>query len=233
MSTTTPSPAPTRAHDELGWTEFVLGSIGYLVIGGVIGGVIGIGAWDLDGTPLAIAALLFTALVTFAAAAAALAVRVRSLAPLRLRNPGPRWLLTGFGAGLALVVVGIAIAAAWVALTGDTTNPQQNYAAAAARGGWGLVAVLVLGGLVIPLAEEILFRGVLYTALRRYGVLVAALGSAAVFGLFHVFPPLMLFAFLVGVVSAVLFERSKSIWPSVTLHVTCNVLGFLAAVILA
>ena len=230
MSTTTPSPAPTRADDELGWTEFALGSIGYLVIG-LIGGI-GLGAWDLDGTPFAIAELLFTALVTFAAAGAALAVRVGSLAPLRLRNPGPRWLLTGFSAGLALVVVAIAIGSLGRAHRRHH-EPAPELDDAAARGGWGLVAVLVLGGLVIPIAEEILFRGVLYTALRRYGVLVAALGSAAVFGLFHVFPPLMLVAFLVGVVSAVLFERSKSIWPSVTLHVTGNVLGFLAFVFLA
>ena len=39
-------------------------------------------------------------------------------------------------------------------------------------------------------------------------------------------------AFLLGVVNAVLVERSGSIWPAVIVHATNNVLAFVAVAVL-
>ncbi len=73
--------------------------------------------------------------------------------------------------------------------------------------------MVVFGGLAVPFAEELFFRGVVYTALRRYGSVLATLGSAALFGIAHGVSVLLLVAFLFGVVNAVLMERSGSISP--------------------
>jgi membrane protease YdiL (CAAX protease family) len=148
---------------------------------------LGAAGWEPDGVGLA----FFTALVTLGTVGLTLAVRVRSLAPLHLHRPGTRWLWTGLAVGVALRLVALAVFAVWIAVTGDAWNPQQEFADAAALGGWSLVAILALGGLVIPFAEELLFRGVLYGALRRYGPVLAGLVSAAVFGIAHVWPPLI------------------------------------------
>jgi membrane protease YdiL (CAAX protease family) len=74
---------------------------------------------------------------------------------------------------------------------------------------------------------------VLYGALRRYGPVLAGLLSAAVFGLAHVWPPLVLFAFLAGVVHAWLRERSGSIWPAVVSHTVINTLSIVAIALIA
>jgi uncharacterized protein len=193
------------------------------------GVALAVAGWEPDGVGIA----LLTALVTFGAVGLTLAVRVRSLAPLHLRALGPRWLLTGLAVGVALRLLAFVIAAVWIALTGDAWNPHQDLADSAALGGWSLVAILALGGLVIPFAEELLFRGVLYGALRRYGPVLAGLVSAAVFGIAHVWPPLVLFAFLAGVVHAWLRERSGSIWPAVVSHAVINSLSIVVIALIA
>ena len=70
--------------------------------------------------------------------------------------------------------------------------------------------------------------------LRRYGPVLAGLVSATVFGLAHVWPPLVLFAFVVGVVHAwTLRERSGSIWPAVISHAVVNTLSIVMIALIA
>ena len=122
----------------------------------------------------------------------------------------------------------------WTQLTGDTTNPQQALVDGAVAGGWTLLGLVAFGGLIVPFAEELLFRGVVYTALRRYGAVVATLGSAALFGIAHGVSVVLVIAFLFGVLNAVLVERSGgSIWPAVLAHATNNTIAFVLAYLLA
>jgi membrane protease YdiL (CAAX protease family) len=86
-----------------------------------------------------------------------------------------------------------------------------------------LEALVILSGVVLaPLVEELLFRGVLYQALRRsMPVGSAALISAVVFAAMHfnllLFVPLA----LMGVVLALVYERSGSLLPTILVH-ACN-----------
>jgi uncharacterized protein len=223
-------PVVTAARPSTGWTELLVAAAAYLVLGTV-------GGFALSTVPGALTdvvlVLLATAIATFGAVAIALAPRVRSFAPLRLRSPGTRWLLGGVAAGVGVFLVNQLVIIGWVLLTGDTSNPQQTLSAGAAAGGWSLVGVIALGGLVIPLAEELLFRGIGYTALRRYGVLVAVLASSAVFGLAHGLSIVLVAAFVVGVVNAWMFERSGSVWPGVLAHATNNTTLFVLAAVFA
>ena len=66
--------------------------------------------------------------------------------------------------------------------------------------------LLMLGALVVPLAEELLFRGMLYTWLRRWGVAVAVGVSAIVFGLFHGVSVVLPSAVLLGVLTALIYD---------------------------
>jgi membrane protease YdiL (CAAX protease family) len=80
-----------------------------------------------------------------------------------------------------------------------------------------------------PLAEEYLFRGLLYRALdREWGGARAVWGSAAFFAIYHpplAWPPVL----LVGAASAVLFKRSGHLAPSVLLHLAYNAIVVWAA----
>lgn len=86
-----------------------------------------------------------------------------------------------------------------------------------------LLALVIITGLFLtPVIEEVVFRGVLYQALRRtMSPGSAALVSAFVFALMHgqlvLFIPFM----FLGVVLALIYERSGSLIPTILVH-ACN-----------
>jgi membrane protease YdiL (CAAX protease family) len=86
---------------------------------------------------------------------------------------------------------------------------------------WWLAVTAVL---CAPLAEEYLFRGLLYRALdREWGGWQAVLASAGFFAIYHP-PTSWLPVACVGAANAVLFRHSQSLWPAVVLHTTYNAL---------
>jgi membrane protease YdiL (CAAX protease family) len=95
--------------------------------------------------------------------------------------------------------------------------------------------LIFLTGIVIaPLVEEIFFRGFLYTGLReKVGWISAALISSALFAVVHFQPISMPPIFLLGLVFAYLYERTKSIWPAVIMHFATNTLSLAAAYMLS
>lgn len=85
-----------------------------------------------------------------------------------------------------------------------------------------LVLVVITGLILTPVIEEILFRGVLYQALRlRMPVGSAALLSAIVFALLHGQIVLLIPFTIMGVILALIYERSGSLWPTILVH-ACN-----------
>lgn len=88
----------------------------------------------------------------------------------------------------------------------------------------GLVSVL-MACLVAPLVEEMLFRGVILRSfLRQYERWPAILGSALLFGLSHMNIYQGVAASVGGVVMGWLYERTRSLWPSILLHAGYNTL---------
>ena len=147
---------PARpARPQVGWTELAVAVLGYIALCVAVGVALGATGRPPD-VALAAAAV---GVATLGAVGLALVVRIRSLAPLRLRLPGPRWLLVGLAAGAGMRVVTFGVALVWTYLTGDTTDPQQAFADGAVGGGWTLVGLVVFGGLAVPFAEELFFRG--------------------------------------------------------------------------
>jgi uncharacterized protein len=92
--------------------------------------------------------------------------------------------------------------------------------------GLALATGLLLIG-IAPVAEEVFFRGFLYQAFRNsYGVLAGALLSGLIFGAVHgEFFKLVQLAVL-GVILALLFEKTRSLWPPIILHAVNNSLAF-------
>jgi len=81
---------------------------------------------------------------------------------------------------------------------------------------------------ICPVAEELLFRGLLYNALRRrMAPLIAVVLQALVFVLVHYNMPetnvtYLLIIFASGVVLAGVYEWRKTIWSPIALHVLMN-----------
>ena len=88
----------------------------------------------------------------------------------------------------------------------------------------GVVAVLG------PVAEEIVFRGVAYPALRRrWGIRWGVSGSAALFAAMHADPVAFGPVFVLGVLLCWLYEQTGSLIPSMTVHIVHNSVMLVAA----
>jgi membrane protease YdiL (CAAX protease family) len=91
---------------------------------------------------------------------------------------------------------------------------------------------VVLIAIIVPMAEETCFRGMLFGGLReRLPRLGAALVSGTIFGVLHAFtgigvvPPLIAF----GVILALLYEKTGSIVPGIVLHMLNNSVALLSS----
>ena len=89
-------------------------------------------------------------------------------------------------------------------------------------------AVLLLVVVVGPIAEELLFRGVIYGGLRTcFPVDVSALVSALIFGIYHKNIVQGLYAAAFGIILAYIFEKTQSIWGSTLMHMAFNLSSYL------
>jgi membrane protease YdiL (CAAX protease family) len=176
----------------------------------------------LDRTAYGLVMAGWSGLSCLAGFAAAWRLRRRSLAALGVRATSRRWLFAGLGVGvLAFVAKGIAVLA-FTALTGVGHSPQGVYAAGGSGGIASLVAATFLIGIVVPIGEEFLFRGVITTALLRFRPIIAVVGSALIFALLHGISIIFPAALVLGLVAGEIYRRSGSIWPAVVVHMVYN-----------
>ena len=85
----------------------------------------------------------------------------------------------------------------------------------------------VVGGLLAPVAEEIFFRGLVYGYLRRWGPVVAILGSTIAFVAVHPnLQQLPLVQVVGGVLFAVAYEVEKKLIVPIVIHSTGNLALF-------
>lgn len=80
-----------------------------------------------------------------------------------------------------------------------------------------------------PLAEEILFRGLGYTLLTRFGTPVAVVGTAAAWGAAHGLVEAFPLIFALGVGLALLRRFTGSVIPGMLLHALFNALALVTA----
>jgi membrane protease YdiL (CAAX protease family) len=113
-------------------------------------------------------------------------------------------------------------------LDGPTTNPQFNVVAPVGFSWFALFGMLLAVGIVVPFVEEVLFRGLFYRWLReRQGVPVAAVVSALGFSVLHGIPWLIPAVAVLGLLLAMVYEKSGSVWPAVITHGVYNSVGLL------
>ncbi len=88
----------------------------------------------------------------------------------------------------------------------------------------GNTVLMVLGTTIMaPVIEEIIFRGLAYTRMKKgMSATVAMLLSSAVFGVAHGQWVWMLYAFALGMILVWVFERTKSLLANILLHLSYN-----------
>jgi membrane protease YdiL (CAAX protease family) len=142
------------------------------------------------------------------------AVRVMGLA----RSIAPKAILGVFA---LLMLIDLLLRAA----IGDGNSSEPGGGLSAGDAGiWGLAFAVVSACLLAPLAEELLYRGVLFRSLwNRLGVLSAALLSSLVFAVLHFYDGYGLVSVGVfGMSCALLYAATGSLAACIGLHVLYN-----------
>ena len=150
---------------------------------------------------------------------------------LGFRNLSPANVLSGMGIGVAGIFVAGIISYALTSIIQNATHRQVEAPKQISLQSNPQVLVLVIIGLSVillaPLAEEAFFRGFVFQGLKKWlrpGWAIVV--SAAVFGLAHLIPLIMLPIFGLGVLLAAIVQARKSIVPSIFAHMTFNGIQF-------
>jgi membrane protease YdiL (CAAX protease family) len=86
--------------------------------------------------------------------------------------------------------------------------------------------------LIVPITEEIYFRGYLLPRLSRFGFWAAPI-HAILFALFHVWTPWLVVARVVGLIPFTLIvQRKRNIYMAIIMHIIINVLDLVTAIVL-
>jgi membrane protease YdiL (CAAX protease family) len=84
----------------------------------------------------------------------------------------------------------------------------------------------MLAGIVAPVAEEIFFRGILYTFFRRWGIVCALLASTAIFVVLHAPRGIPYTQIVGGLVFALAYETTGNLTVPITIHCLGNIAIF-------
>lgn len=138
-----------------------------------------------------------------------------------------RSVLTGTGCAVLariLLVLGAGVVhAVWPAAAFGSDLVQGLQGIHVEYGTW---AVLIVAVVAIPILEEIAFRGVILTALRRYvSFWPAALAQALAFAALHEELSFFVFFAAFGLGAALLARRSEGLLASIAMHMTYNLLA--------
>lgn len=88
---------------------------------------------------------------------------------------------------------------------------------------------IVCLGILIPVCEEMVFRGLMYKRLREYsGFVGAMLYSAIVFSFMHINVVQAIYAFAMAAVFAFVYEKYGSVKAPIIAHISANVAAILA-----
>jgi uncharacterized protein len=202
-----------------------------LVLGGIVAAIItALSGGDLaDAPPGAVIASTFLQDVGFIVVPLLFAAMVVRPRPwhfgLRRTRPWP-----AVGWVVATYVAFLAFSAIFVTVFGIDAEDDLPQELGVENSDLALVFSAALVCVMAPVAEEFLFRGFMFPALRRWkGTWPAALIVGGLFGLIHVagspigFIPLLAFF---GVALCLLYVKTKSLYPPIALHALNNSIAF-------
>ncbi|MDE2236184.1 MAG: CPBP family intramembrane metalloprotease [Gammaproteobacteria bacterium] len=125
---------------------------------------------------------------------------------------------------VVLTAVGLSLEKLFPPDVAKLTGPLEQLA----RGhGWPQAVYMLIALCIAPPLEEFIFRGALYAALSRFGMIAATLLTTLVFMLFHMadkihYLPGFIPVGLLSLFTIYLRLRYRSLWPAIVLHFLYN-----------
>ncbi|MGN0483326.1 MAG: lysostaphin resistance A-like protein [Lachnospiraceae bacterium] len=130
-----------------------------------------------------------------------------------------------------IIVAAVCLSIVWndvIAMSG-LLEKSRSYQQTADKFYGGTLFWEVTGTCVLaPLAEELLYRGIVYQRLKSwYGRIVAAIVSALIFGIMHMNFVQFLYAFLFGLFLAYFMEQTGHLYGALLGHMAANLFSVL------
>lgn len=89
---------------------------------------------------------------------------------------------------------------------------------------------LLIFGVLMPVVEELMFRGVLYNRIKQsFGTLIAVVLSALIFGLYHGNVVQFVYATILGLVMALLYEKFQMLLAPILFHCSANIVVYIVS----
>ena len=153
---------------------------------------------------------------------------------VRKKNPIKEVQISAFKAGFILPVILVAVSTQLLLAAIMSFVPFPQTAIDSYINNISLVTnkisvlSLISVGVLAPITEEVIFRGLIFSRLRRgMPVYVAVIIQAVLFASLHVGIVWMLQVFVMGVIFALMTLKLGSIIPSIIAHMAVNVAGVL------
>lgn len=110
----------------------------------------------------------------------------------------------------------------------ETAGTETNQYYELTFGGGSFALEILYIAVITPILEEVVFRGLIYTRLRRaMPVLAAQILSALIFGAAHMNLMQFVYATITGFFMAFVFEKYQSIWAPILFHIAFNSCNYL------
>ncbi len=117
----------------------------------------------------------------------------------------------------------------WMALAGLTGISERYQEVADRQYGVALGIGILIYGLISPLAEEIVFRGLIYNRMRRYfGKILSVTVCGVMFGLYHGNLVQGIYGTILGIAITYSYEWYGSFFAPVLFHAAANIAVFIA-----
>lgn len=131
---------------------------------------------------------------------------------------------------LLILILGVSVALAlnmllsYISFQNISSNYQET---SAMQYSVSIPIGILVYGLIAPIAEELVFRGIVYNRLRGYFMTSIAIGTSAfIFGMYHGNIVQGTYAFLLGTVIAVCYTQFDTILVPILFHAAANISVF-------
>ena len=135
------------------------------------------------------------------------------------------WIMPAFV--FAMMIIGaILVACGWQTWVQDSlgAKPQEAVMLVRETSDVGLLLAMAVTAIIFaPITEELIFRGYLYPVVKRFtDRWFASIFSGVLFGVIHFNVMALPMLALMGVILAVIYERSGSLWVPIGCHAAFN-----------
>jgi membrane protease YdiL (CAAX protease family) len=124
------------------------------------------------------------------------------------------------------MLFGVAVCLVALALFAADINPITFVKPRLPDNSRTLLLLFLVGGCIAPVAEELFFRGIVYTYFRRYGMVAALVISTTIFASLHSYAGIPFIQLIGGILFSIAFEVEKNLFVPIIIHVLANLAIF-------